>query len=187
MAAAARKPPAFRVILSAIRGPRNANSKGMTTTKLIALAAIPVLLLGGCVTTTTRSTTWGEPYGSSWARYGHVESIRETVRTQQGDPAAGAVAGAIIGGLIGSSVGSHGHVDRRGRVRTHGSGVGAVAGAIGGAMIGAAASEGRAEERVYEVFVRFDDGALEPFVYHGVLPFHVSEPVVLTAQGLGRR
>jgi outer membrane lipoprotein SlyB len=160
---------------------------GMKTPKLIALVTIPALVLGGCVTTTTRTTTWGgEPYGS-WARYGHVESIRETVRTQQGDPAAGAVAGGILGALIGSSIGGHGHVDRWGRVHAHGSGVGAVAGAIGGAMIGAAASEGRAEDRLYEVFVRFDDGALEPFVYQNVLPFRVGEPVVLTAQGLGRR
>jgi outer membrane lipoprotein SlyB len=72
-------------------------------------------------------------------------------------------------------------------VHTHANGLGAVAGAIGGAMIGAAASDGRAEDRLYEVFVRFDDGALEPFVYQNVLPFRVGEPVVLTAQGLGRR
>jgi outer membrane lipoprotein SlyB len=158
----------------------------MKTRKLLALVTIPALLLGGCVTTTTRTTTWGEPYGS-WARYGHVESVRETVRTQQGDPAAGAVAGGILGALVGSSIGGHRHVDRWGRVHAHGSGVGAVAGAVGGAMIGAAASQGSAEDRIYEVFVRFDDGALEPFVYHNVLPFRVGEPVVLTAEGLGRR
>jgi outer membrane lipoprotein SlyB len=159
----------------------------MKTRRLLALVALPALVLGGCVTTTTRTTTWGEPYGAGWARYGRVESIRETVRTQQGDPAGGAVAGGILGALIGSSFGGHSHVDRWGRVHSHGSGVGAVAGAIGGAMIGAAASEGQAESRVYEVFVRFDDGALEPFVYENVLPFRVGEPVVLTAQGLGRR
>jgi outer membrane lipoprotein SlyB len=159
----------------------------MKTPRIVALAVLPALVLGGCVTTTTRSTTWGEPYGGNWARYGHVESIRETVRTQQGDPAAGAVAGGLIGALVGSSIGAHSHVDRWGRVRTHANGVGAVAGAIGGAMIGAAASEGRAEDRAYEVFVRFDDGALEPFLYENVLPFRVGEPVVLTAQGLGRR
>jgi outer membrane lipoprotein SlyB len=159
----------------------------MKTRKLLALATIPALVLGGCVTTTTRSTTWGEPYGGNWARHGHVESIRETVRTAQGNPAGGAVAGGIIGALVGSSLGGHSHVDRWGRVRTHGSGVGAVAGAIGGAMIGAAASQGQAEDRLYEVFVRFDDGGLEPFVYQNVLPFRVGDPVVLTAQGLGRR
>ena len=159
----------------------------MTTTRMTALLVLPALLLGGCVTTTTRTTTWGEPYGAGWARYGHVESIRETVTTRQGDPAAGAVAGAIIGGLIGSTIGGHSHVDRWGRVRSHGSGAGALVGAVGGAMVGAASSQGGAEDRTYEVFVRFDDGALEPFVYSGVLPFRVGDPVVLTAQGLGRR
>jgi outer membrane lipoprotein SlyB len=153
------------------------------TASLVALA----LLVGGCVTTTTRSTTWSDPYGGNWARYGRVESIRETVRTQQGDPGAGAVAGAIIGGLIGSSFGAHSHVDRWGHVHSHANGVGAVAGAIGGAMVGAAASQGHGEDRTYEVFVRFDDGALEPFVYQNVLPFRVGDPVVLTGQGLGRR
>ena len=119
---------------------------------LLALLFVPALLLGGCVTTTTRTTTWGEGYGAGWARYGHVESIRETVHAQQGDPGAGAVAGAI-----------------------------------GGAMVGAAASQGQAEERIYEIFVRFDDGALETFVYRNVLPFRVNDGVALTAQGLSRQ
>jgi outer membrane lipoprotein SlyB len=142
----------------------------------LALAAALPLLLTACVATTTTTRTWGEPYGyeaSSWARYGRVEQIRETVHRQQGDPAGGAVAGAIIGGLLGNAW-------------SGGRGAGTVAGAIGGAMVGAASSQGQAEQRVYEVFVRFDDGALEPFVYQGYLPFQVGEPVVLTAQGLGR-
>jgi outer membrane lipoprotein SlyB len=160
----------------------------MATLKATALLAIPVLLLGGCVTTTTRTTTWGgDPYGGNWARYGHVESIRETVRSQQGNPAGGAVAGALIGGLIGSSIGAQTHYDRWGYAHTHPSGLGAAVGAVGGAMIGAAASQGQAEDRSYEVFVRFDDGALEPFVYQNVLPFRVGDEVALTAQGLGRR
>jgi outer membrane lipoprotein SlyB len=160
----------------------------MTTRKLTALLVVPAILLGGCVATTSRTTTWGgDPYGGNWARYGRVESIRETVRTQQGDPAAGAVAGAIIGGLIGSTFGGHTHVDRWGRAHTHGSGVGAVAGAVGGAMVGAAASQGGAEDRLYEVFVRFDDGALERYVYQNVLPFRPNDPVVLTSQGLSRQ
>ncbi len=70
---------------------------------------------------------------------------------------------------------------------TSGSGAGAVAGAVGGAMVGAAASEGQGEDRSYEVFVRFDDGALESFVYQNVLPFRVGDAVALTAQGLARQ
>ncbi len=159
----------------------------MRIQKHVALLIAPALLLGGCVTASTRTTTWGEPYGGGWARYGRVESIRETVRTQRGDPAAGAVAGAIIGGLIGSALGGRTYVDRWGQVVTSGSGAGAVAGAVGGAMVGAAASEGQGEDRSYEVFVRFDDGALESFVYQNVLPFRVGDAVALTAQGLARQ
>ncbi len=159
----------------------------MNTPKLATLLVVPALLLAGCVTTATRTTTWGDPYGGNWARYGRVESIRETVRAQHGDPASGAVAGAIIGGILGSALGSHTYVDRWGRVVTRGSGAGAVAGAVGGAMVGAAASQGQAEDRSYEVFVRFDDGALETFVYQNVLPFRVGDAVTLTAQGLAHQ
>jgi outer membrane lipoprotein SlyB len=138
--------------------------------------ALPALLLSACVATSTTTRTWGEPYGgyaAEWARYGRVESVRETVHRQQGDPAGGAVAGAIIGGLLGNAWG-------------HGHGAATVAGAIGGAMVGASASQGQAEQRLYEVYVRFDDGAIETFVYEGVLPFRPGESVVLTARGLGR-
>jgi outer membrane lipoprotein SlyB len=143
------------------------------TARLLALLVLPALLLGGCVTTETRSSqTWGpDPYAAQWARYGHVESIRENVQTQHGDPGAGAVAGALIGGLL---FGGHSPAQT-------------VFGMGAGAMVGAAASQGGAEQRWYEVFVRFDDGALERYVYQGYLPFHVNEGVVLTAQGLSRR
>src|SRR5512146_3227511 len=144
----------------------------MKTARLLVLAVLPAALLSGCVATTYRSQTWSsDPYGQEWARYGHVESIRETVRTQQGDPGAGAVAGAIIGGLL---------FGGRSPAQT-------VVGMAGGAMVGAAASSGGAEDRFYEIFVRFDDGALERYVYQNVLPFRVNDPVVLTAQGLYRR
>jgi outer membrane lipoprotein SlyB len=135
--------------------------------------ALPALLLSACVTTTTTTRTWGEPYAADWARYGQVEQVRETIHRQQGDPAGGAVAGAIIGGLLGNAW-------------SGGRGGATVAGAIGGAMVGASASQGQAEQRIYEVFVRFDDGALETFVYNGVLPFRVGDRVALTAHGLSR-
>jgi outer membrane lipoprotein SlyB len=150
------------------------------------LALLLPALLGACVATTTSTRTWGGPAETGWARQGRVESVRETVRRQQGDPAAGAVAGAIIGGILGGAMTGHSHVDAWGRVHTHANPAGAVAGAVGGAMVGAAASEGSAEDRTYEVFVRFDDGALESFVYQGALPFNVGDGVVQTQQGLAR-
>ena len=71
----------------------------MKTRTLLATLVLPALLLGGCVTTSTRSTTWGEGYGygggdapGPWARYGRVESVRESVHEIRGDPGAGAAA-----------------------------------------------------------------------------------------------
>lgn len=150
----------------------------MRTAHLAALALVPVLALSGCVTASTTTRTWGEPYEEPqrdwWERHGRVSSVRETVHRQQGDPAAGAAAGAVVGGVLGGL--SHGH---------HHPG-GAVVGAIVGAMVGASASSGVAEDRFYEVFVRFDDGAVETFTYRGRLPFRPGEEVVLTPDGLSR-
>jgi outer membrane lipoprotein SlyB len=165
----------------------------MTHARPTALALAAALLTSACATTTTTTHTWGDqPYGDAyaqqdWARYGHVESIRETVQRQQGNPAGGAVAGAIIGGLLGSTLGGHWAYDRWGRAYHEGSGVGAAVGAIGGAAVGAAASQGGAEYRSYEVFVLYDDGGRESYVYQGYPPFQPGEPVVLTPQGLAHQ
>jgi len=156
------------------------------THRNLSLALLPAVLLAACATTTTQTTNWGDPYGGGWARRGRVEQIRETVTRQQGDPAAGAVAGAMVGSLVGSTLDGHTHVNRYGRVVHHGSGVGALFGAIGGAMVGAAASQGATEQRTYEVFVRFEDGGAETYVFQGALPFQVGDAVQLTAQGLVR-
>ena len=151
----------------------------------IVLALVPLLALG-CVTSRTTTRTWGYQDQSPDARYGRVESVRETVQRQEGDPAAGAVAGAVVGGVLGSILGGHTRYDRYGYAHSHGSAAGAVVGAVGGAMVGAAASQGGAERRFYEVFVRFDDGGLETFVFEGAPPFQVGEPVALTPEGLVR-
>jgi len=156
-------------------------------TALLALLALPSLALSGCVHTYATTRTWGDPQAQapqppSWVRYGRVESIRETVYHQQGDPAGGAVAGALIGGLLGSALGGH-----HGYYGYHHSGAGALVGAVGGAMVGAAASQGQGESRSYQVFVRFEDGGLEPFVYRNALPFQVGEEVAFSPQGLTRR
>lgn len=155
-------------------------------TTLLVLLALPSLALSGCVHGYTTTQTWGDPQAApqqpAWVRYGRVESIRETVYHQQGDPAGGAVAGAIIGGLIGSTIGGH-----HGYYGYHHSGPGALLGAVGGAMVGAAASQGQAESRTYQVFVRFEDGGLEPFVFRNALPYQVGDEVAFSPQGLTRR
>jgi outer membrane lipoprotein SlyB len=154
----------------------------------LATALAPVLLLSACVTTSTTTRTWGDPYGGgAWERPGHVESVQETVTRTEGNPAGGAVAGAVIGGLLGSALGGHTHYDRWGNGYRSGSGVGALVGAVGGAAVGAAASQGGTEDRYYDVVVRFDDGGAQRYLYRGYSPFQPGEPVVLTPQGLSRR
>jgi outer membrane lipoprotein SlyB len=155
-------------------------------TRALALALLPTLFLPACVTSSTTTRTWGESaYAQDeWVRYGRVEQVRETVHRQRGDPGAGAVAGAIIGGLLGAATGGHTWYDRYGYAHRGGSGGAAVAGAVGGAMIGAAASQGAAEDRLYEVFVRFEDGGTETFTYRGYLPYQPGDAVPLTPRGL---
>ena len=142
------------------------------TARTLAFASLVPVLLAGCVATTTQTRTWPDP-GAEWARYGRVESIRETVRRTEGNPAGGAIAGAVVGGLLGTVM-SGGHAE------------GTAAGMIGGAVVGATASQGAPEQRWYEVFVRFQDGALERFVYDGAAPFGVGESVAQTPRGLER-
>jgi outer membrane lipoprotein SlyB len=152
-----------------------------------ALALAPLLALSACVTTSTTTRTWGDPYGGGWQRTGYVQTVQENVTRTQGNPAGGAVAGALIGGVLGSMLGGHTHYDAWGNAYHHASGAGAVVGALGGAAVGAAASQGGSEERWYEVFVQFDDGGQERYTYRGYSPFQPGEPVVATPEGLARR
>ena len=130
---------------------------------LIALAGVLTSSVA-CVTTTTTRTVRTAP------RPGRVESIQETVRRTEGQPAAGAVAGAVVGGLLGRLI--------------TGRGAGALFGAAGGAVVGAAASEGGREDRTYDVVVRFDDGGVQVFRYLGYPAFQPGQPVTLTGRGL---
>jgi outer membrane lipoprotein SlyB len=121
--------------------------------------ALLALLAPACATTTTSSATWGQPAPQdNWVMYGHVESVRENVVHEHGDPGSGAVAG-----------------------------FGTFFGAAEGAAIGANASQGGYVGRVFEVFVRFDDGSLRPFSYQDQLPFRPGDYVVWTPQGLAHR
>jgi outer membrane lipoprotein SlyB len=151
-------------------------SKEPIMTRLTALAIAP-LLLSACVTASTTTRTWGEPYGNApepYLRVGRVEQVRETIHRQQGDPAGGAVAGAVVGGIVGSTL-------------SGGRGPGGLIGALFGAAVGAnASSQANAEERIYEVFVRFEDGGYESFAFRGYLPFQPGETVAWGPRGLER-
>jgi outer membrane lipoprotein SlyB len=127
-----------------------------------------VTLASACTTTSTLSTTWVDPAAPGYtSRTGRVESVREIVRREVGNPAGGALAGALIGGFL-----------------FGGRGPGALIGAAGGAAIGASASQGWRESRTYQVLVRFDDGTYGMFVYAQFAPFGPGDLVVLTPQGL---
>jgi outer membrane lipoprotein SlyB len=139
-----------------------------TTTGCGTVAAALLLALASACTTTTTYSTWTESAAmAGWARPGRVESVREIVQRQEGNPAGGALAGALIGGFL-----------------FGGRGPAALIGAAGGAAVGAAASQGTAETRTYQVLVRFDDGTYGMFVYANHPYFHPGQPVVLTQQGL---
>jgi outer membrane lipoprotein SlyB len=141
------------------------------------LSIVPFLLLAAltpaCATTTTASTTLGDPAQGNWVLYGRVENVRQTIHQEHGDPAGGAVAGAVVGGVLGTVLG--------------GRGFGTFFGAAEGAMIGAETSRGDSMGRTFEVFVRFEDGSLRTFVYQEHLPFRPGDYVVWTAQGLAHR
>lgn len=139
------------------------NRKFLYLAQVLLLAVFPA-----CATTTTTTATWTDPAAVGYGRAGWVESVRVIVQLTQGNPGAGAVAGALIGGLLFGG----------------GRGPAAVAGAVGGAAVGAAASQGTAEQRTYEVIVRFDDGGYGTFVYGGYSPFRPGERVVVTPGGL---
>ena len=127
-----------------------------------------VTLSPACAVTTTTRTTWTDPAAAGYGRAGWVNSVQEIVQRTEGNPGAGAVAGALIGGFLFGG----------------GRGPAAVAGALGGAAVGAAASQGTAEQRTYQVVVRFDDGGYGEFVYGGYSPFRPGERVVVTPGGL---
>jgi len=124
---------------------------------------------------------------------GDVNFIRIGARTNVQDLGVVHVSGGTHPTVVGDDV-TLGH-----RVTLHGCtvkdrslvGIGAIVmdGAVVGeeAMVGAGASQGQAESRYYEIFVRFEDGGYETFGYQGAPPFRVGDLVSLTPQGLVRQ
>jgi outer membrane lipoprotein SlyB len=138
--------------------------------RLVILVALSLAFSSACSTTSTEEITWTDPQTAYWVRPGQVESVHEIVRRTEGNPAGGALLGGLIGGLL---------FGRHGRVSPFG--------AVSGAVVGATASQGSSESRMYQVLVRFDDGAQGVFTYQSYPPFGPGELVNLTPQGLTRR
>ncbi len=82
---------------------------------------------------------------------GTVTDVREIDKPGKAT-GLGAVGGAVVGGVLGRAIGGRNH-------RTAGTVVGAVGGGVAGHMIEKKAREGK----VFEIGVRFDDGATRSF------------------------
>jgi len=125
---------------------------------LIGLAAVGMLALAGCSTT---SPGYGGGYGSSAPAYpssqsrcadcGLVTRIDVIASNRSAPSATGAILGGIVGAVAGHEISDH----------TGGSkgnqNVSAVAGAAAGAMAGNAI-QNRATSDTYNIHVRLDDG-----------------------------
>ena len=121
-----------------------------------------------------RTRTWGEPYGADWARYGHVESVRETVQRQQGDPARRRHRGRH------HRRHPRQRLDRRPRTAARSPARSAARWS----------ARRRARARPSSASTRSSSGSTtapsRPSSTRAYLPFAVGEPVALTAQGLAR-
>ena len=125
--------------------------KGMNTRgvklRAMALAAVAVLVLGGCA-----QGLGGGTYSRTEARramtvqFGTVESVR-AVQLEGTKTPVGSVAGAAIGGIAGNTVGG-------GR----GQAIATVIGAVAGGLAGSAVEEGATRQPGVEVTVRLDNG-----------------------------
>jgi len=102
---------------------------------------------------------------SNTLQYGNVSNI-ELVPTSTRSSAGGTVLGAVIGAVVGSQIGG-------GSGRAAATGLGAV----GGAVIGNNIARSRADNEVYRISVRMDNGATAQFDYERVDDLRVGDRV----------
>lgn len=98
-------------------------------------------------------------------QYGNVSNI-ELVPMSTRSSAGGAVLGAVVGAVIGNQIGS-------GSGRAAATGLGAV----GGAVIGNNMARSRADNEVYRITVRMDNGATAQFDYERVDDLRIGDRV----------
>jgi len=146
----------------------------MKTTRMMLVAALCALVLGGCAYPHYGSADYG-PYGvrgEQSVRFGVVESVR-LVRIQAPDSGVGTAAGAVIGGVGGSHIGG-------------GSGqiVGAVAGAVLGGILGQAIEQDANQRTGLEITVLLDNGKYIAITQEGDEQFRGGDRVrVLSGRG----
>ncbi len=104
---------------------------------------------------------------------GTVTGIREINKPGQAT-GLGAVAGGVLGAVVGRQVGGRGN-------RTAGTVVGAAGGAVAGHMIEKKAKEGK----VFEIGVRFDDGATRTYTQESHPSWSAGSRVRVTNGALG--
>lgn len=135
------------------------------------MAASALALVAACSSQPNRA----EPMGgrssapvmapSAGMQYGNVSNI-ELVPISSRSSAGGAVLGAVIGAVVGNQVGS-------GSGRAAATGLGAV----GGAVIGNNIARNRADNEVYRITVRMDNGTSTQFDYERVDDLRVGDRV----------
>ena len=131
----------------------------------VPLALLFACLLGACTTAPTYSVS--QPS----SRDGVVESIRSQT-VQKANPTGGAIVGAIAGGALGNMVGG-------GTGRT----VATVVGAVGGGFAGHAIAE-NAQDLVYIIDVRYDDGTVAQVQQKSAPGLRVGDRVRVTQNGI---
>jgi outer membrane lipoprotein SlyB len=120
----------------------------MKSTRLMLVAVVSALVLGGCAYPRYGSADYG-PYGvrgEQNVRFGVVESVR-LVRIQPPETGVGTAAGAAIGGVAGSNVGGG-----------NGQIVGAIAGMVLGGILGQAIEQDANQRTGLEITVLLDNG-----------------------------
>lgn len=132
---------------------------------IAALAAVAVLVLGGC------GTQPAYVVEQPAARNGTVESIRSQ-QVQNANTTVGTIAGAVVGGGLGSLIGS-------GTGRT----VATVVGAIGGGYAGNQIAQNN-QTLVWIIGIRYDDGSYATVQQTSAPGLRIGDRVRVTSSGI---
>lgn len=142
----------------------------MWVKKLVVPVLALVLFSTGCASLGDLSpkSNAPQPIASNVNGTGTIESIDIVPRTQ--GLGLGSLAGAAIGGVLGNQVGGG-----------LGNTVTTIAGAAGGAYVGHEMEKNkRAENKIYKVTIRMDDGTTQSFAQELAPTLHAGEKVRIT-------